>query len=88
MKKKQAIEEVNKWKENRKNIRFNKLCLVVEAFGFRYKGGRGDHVVYSRNDVVEILNFQNVNGKAKPYQVKQFIDVVEKYGLLNGDDNV
>jgi len=29
-----------------------------------------------------MLNFQEVKGKAKPYQVKQFIRVIEKYNLL------
>lgn len=35
-----------------------------------------------KEGVVELLNFQNVNGKAKPYQVKQFIKIIEKYNLL------
>lgn len=35
----------------------------------------------------EMLIFQNVKGKAKPYQVKQFIKVVEKYKLLE-EENV
>ncbi len=29
-----------------------------------------------------MLNFQEVKRKAKPYQVKQFIWVIEKYNLL------
>ncbi len=29
-----------------------------------------------------MINFQEVKGKAKPYQVKQFIRVIEKYNLL------
>jgi hypothetical protein len=29
-----------------------------------------------------MLNFQNVKGKAKPYQVRQLIKVIEKYNLL------
>jgi len=32
-------------------------------------------------DIIEILNFQNVGGKAKPYQVRQFLSVIEAYGL-------
>ena len=31
---------------------------------------------------VENGNTKNVNGKAKPYQVKQFIKIIEKYNLL------
>jgi hypothetical protein len=29
-----------------------------------------------------MLNLQNVGGKAKPYQVKQFLKVIETYNLL------
>jgi len=29
-----------------------------------------------------MLNFQNVKGKTKPYQVKQLIKIIEKYNLL------
>jgi predicted RNase H-like HicB family nuclease len=38
----------------------------------------------SEMGVKEILNFQNVKGKAKPYQVKQFLKVIERYNLLEG----
>ena len=31
--------------------------------------------------IIGSLNFQNVNGKAKPYQVKQLLKVIEKYHL-------
>jgi len=34
------------------------------------------------------LNFQNVEGKAKPYQVRQFIKIVEKYYLVEEDLDV
>jgi hypothetical protein len=28
-----------------------------------------------------LVNLQNVNGKAKPYQVKQLLRVIERYNL-------
>jgi hypothetical protein len=43
--------------------------------------------IYVRDGVSEMLNFQNVKGKAKPYQVKQLLKVVEKYKLLE-EENV
>jgi len=44
-------------------------------------------MVSVRDGVDEILNFQDVEGKAKPYQVRQLIKIIEKYGLLeDGDD--
>jgi len=69
-------------KRSPKNVRFERLCRVAEAFGFRFRGGKGSHRIYVRSGVEELLNFQNVGGKAKPYQVRQFIKVVEKYNLL------
>jgi len=68
-------------KRNPKNVRFERLCKIAEAFGFRFRGGKGSHRVYVREGVKEILNFQDVSGKAKPYQVRQFIKIAEKYGL-------
>lgn len=34
-----------------------------------------------------MLNFQNVHGKAKPYQVRQLIKAIEQYNLLEEQDN-
>ena len=35
-------------------------------------------------NVPELLNIQNVNGEAKPYQIKQFLRLVERYNLKMG----
>lgn len=83
MTKKKEIYE--KLKSNPKNVRFKELCKAAELFGFGFRGGKGSHKVYVRDGVKEILNFQNVKGKAKPYQVKQFLKVIEKYNLLEED---
>ena len=42
----------------------------------------GGHRIYARDGVEETSNFQNVGSKAKHYQVKQLIKIIEKYGLL------
>ncbi|NCO83731.1 MAG: hypothetical protein COZ31_11655 [Nitrospirae bacterium CG_4_10_14_3_um_filter_44_29] len=68
-------------KNNLQNVRFDEICKMAEAFGFKYKGGKGSHRVYSKKGVIEILNFQNVHGMAKPYQVRQFLKIVEDYNL-------
>jgi len=39
-----------------------------------------------RESIKEMLNFQNVNGKVKPYQVKQFIKIIEKHNLLRKEE--
>lgn len=74
-------------KKNPKNIRFNKLCNIAGEFGFKFKGGRGSHRIYVKKGIKEILNFQNVHGKAKPYHVRQLIKVIEKYNLIEEQDN-
>lgn len=68
-------------RQNPKNVRFNDLLKLVEKFGFRFRGGKGSHRIYARKGVFEMLNFQNVGGMAKPYQVRQFINIVDKYDL-------
>ena len=79
MNKRKIFEEL---KGNPQNVRFEKLCKAAESFGFRFRGGKGSHRIFVRDGIEELLNFQNVGGKAKPYQVRQFIKIVEKYNLL------
>ena len=42
---------------------------------------RGDHHIFTREGVAEILNLQPRSGKAKPYQVKQVRTVITAYQL-------
>jgi len=79
MGKRQLIKEL---KRNQKNVRFSKLCKIAEAFDFRFRGGKGSHRIYVREGVEGMLNSKNVGGKAKPYQVKQRIKIIEKYNLV------
>ena len=68
-------------RNNPEDVRFSDICKMAESFGFTYKGGKGSHKVYIRKDIEEILNFQNVKGKAKPYQVRQFLKIIEEHEL-------
>ena len=77
---------ITELKKNPKNIRFETLCKYAELFGFRFRGGKGSHRIYVRSGIKEMLNFQNVSGLAKPYQVKQFVKIVEKYNLIEEGD--
>ena len=63
------------------NVRFSDLQRVLVRLGF-VERVRGDHFIYSRQGVVEIMNLQALpGGKAKPYQVKQMRQLVLKYRL-------
>jgi len=75
-------EIYQKLKGNPADVRFEEICKTARLFGFRFRGGKGSHRIYVRAGVREMLNFQEVKGKAKPYQVKQLIRVIEKYNLL------
>lgn len=66
---------------NLNNVDFNDFIRILNKFGFRLQRIRGSHNIYVNSDVAEIINIQNVNGKAKPYQIKQFFRLVEKYNL-------
>ena len=66
---------------NQKNVKFNDFVTILEAFGFFRARTEGSHNIFKNNSVNEIINIQNVNGEAKPYQIKQFFSLVEKYNL-------
>jgi len=74
-------ELLDELKANPKKVRFARLCKIALALGFQTRKGTGSHRVYFREGIMEILNFQNEAGWAKAYQVRQFIRVIEKYGL-------
>ena len=64
-----------------KNFAFDDLCYVLERAGFQSRSGRGSHRIYYKDGVVEIVNIQPRNGKAKPYQVKQVREFLLKYKI-------
>ncbi|MDP6779479.1 MAG: type II toxin-antitoxin system HicA family toxin [Candidatus Latescibacteria bacterium] len=68
-----------------KNIRFSDAVACVEAFGFRLRRVRGSHHIFAHPDVPELINLQNVKGEAKPYQINQFLKIVERYDLRMED---
>lgn len=64
-----------------KNIRFTDVIAVAQAFGFELDRVSGSHHIFVHPGIPELINLQNVKGKAKPYQVKQLLKIVEKYDL-------
>ena len=68
-----------------KNISFNEIVTLVEAFGFRLARINGSHHIFTHPQVRELVNLQEVSGKAKHYQVRQFLELVELYDLKLGD---
>lgn len=71
-----------------KNIRFEEFILLLEAFGFVQDRVRGSHHIFVHDDIIELLSIQsNKNGKAKPYQIRQFIRLIEQYALSLPEDS-
>ena len=62
------------------NIPFKDLCSLLLKLGFSERV-RGDHFIYTKQGVEEILNLQPIGSKAKAYQVKQVRTVILKYKL-------
>jgi hypothetical protein len=67
------------------NITFEELRHLLKRLGFAERI-RGDHYIFTREGVEEILNLQPKGSQAKPYQVKQVRAVIVKYRLAGGDD--
>lgn len=68
------------------NIQFSGLCNLLKVFGFDERI-RGDHHIFTRIDIEEILNLQPIGSKSKPYQVKQIRNIILKYKLNLGADD-
>ncbi len=69
-----------------RNIRFADMCRLVEAFGFSLARVSGSHHIFTHPDVPELVNLQEVRGQAKPYQIRQFLKLVEEYNLTLEDN--
>jgi predicted RNA binding protein YcfA (HicA-like mRNA interferase family) len=64
-----------------KNVRFSDFHRLLEACGFELDRTRGSHHIYRHPRFGERLNLQPVRDEAKPYQIRQFLVLVEKYHL-------
>lgn len=67
------------------NIDFSDLRKLLDIFGFSERI-KGSHHIFTKSELEEIINIQEINGKAKPYQVKQVRNLILKYQLKFGED--
>ncbi len=54
---------------------------MTAPLGFDLKRVSGSHHIYAHPEVAELVNLQEVDGEAKPYQVRQVMRLVERYAL-------
>ena len=69
-----------------KNIRFSDMIELVEGFGFRLSRTDGSHHIFAHPDIPELVNLQEVKGQAKPYQMRQFLKLIERHSLRLEED--
>jgi predicted RNA binding protein YcfA (HicA-like mRNA interferase family) len=67
--------------ENPKNIKFKDFRKLVESFGFNLSRVNGSHHIFCHPQIKELVNIQEVRGEAKPYQIRQFLKIIERYNL-------
>jgi hypothetical protein len=67
-----------------KSISFDDLRRLLVRLGFDERI-RGDHHIYTKDGIEDILNLQPKGSTAKPYQVKQVRAVIVRYKLGASD---
>ena len=65
------------------NIRFDHLRSLLATLDFAERVS-GSHHIFTKPEVVEILNLQPRSSMAKPYQVKLVRAVIVRYKLAEG----
>lgn len=68
------------------DIPFSDIIHLLETLGFE-KRIRGDHYIFTRSNVKEIINLQPINSKGKPYQMKQIRNILVRYQISLENDN-
>ena len=79
---------LEKLKNSQKNVRYGDFVMLINAFGFEYDRTRGSHNTYMHLGIHKVINIQNNKGQAKPYQIKQFLEIINECNLeLEGESN-
>ena len=77
------IKLIARARQSANNLSFDELCFIVEHIGFVFDRQKGSHRIYKGTSYdMPIVNIQNCDGKAKPYQVKQVLDMIDRYDLV------
>ena len=66
---------------NMANVRFADFVSLIQAFGFEAERISGSHHIFRHAVAPLRLNAQPHHGDAKPYQIRQFLRLVERHGL-------
>ena len=47
----------------------------------------GNHHIFEHATLTELINLQEVGGEGKPYQIRQFLRLIERYDLRLEDES-
>jgi HicA-like toxin of HicAB toxin-antitoxin system len=64
-----------------RDVRFRDFERLVVAFGFEFDRQSGSHRIYRHSGLRLRMNIQPERGRAKLYQIRQLLDLVETHGL-------
>ena len=63
-----------------RSMKFHELQKLLYMLGFQCRV-KGDHFIYWKEGIDEIINIQPDGNMAKPYQVRQIRNIILKCGL-------
>ena len=70
-----------------RNIDFDDLRGLLQRLDFKERV-KGDHHIFTRENVAEIINIQPDGKLARPYQVKQVRNLIVRYKLGGIDGEI
>ncbi|HZS39713.1 MAG TPA: type II toxin-antitoxin system HicA family toxin [Polyangia bacterium] len=68
-------------RRNPAGLTFFELQRLIEAAGFRLARTSGSHHGYTKPGVAEIINVQPAGRRAKTYQVRQVLVIIDEHGI-------
>jgi hypothetical protein len=72
-----------KAKANPRSLRFAELKTLCQCAGLQHDRTSGSHLIFRRNAPFFLLSIQRMpDGRAKPYQVRQLIELIETHKLI------
>lgn len=78
-----VLKLLQKAKSSPQNIRFEELCKLCQYAEMKLMRTSGSHHIYHRKHPTLTLSIQEgMDGKAKPYQVRQLVNFIEDHSLI------
>jgi predicted RNA binding protein YcfA (HicA-like mRNA interferase family) len=78
-----AAEILEQARRSPANVRFGDLRRLVEAIGYVFRRQKGSHHVFTHatRPGLPMVNLQSDGAKAKPYQVRQVLRLIDEHTL-------